>query len=452
MLTSQFTLAPLSLHTLPRQLHISIDNCDSGHSAMALLAVIDFLRDAQEKQGKAAANRLWRRVQAGYTLADSVRTTPKTYKELEQEKDEQIVSGPNRPLKEPLFWKEGVPLAKEDLRPTQLKTRHEKEQAMLRIFRNKATGAKGLHSSCMGRVGGRRIGEWLDPDVLADPEQARQFIEGLAHSPVWIKKGKDYESSRLIREFEWGGRMFGAFTNSEVTALKEWVASLLTDEEADLDHTLEAQKDLDNRLSQPYLDFIEGKQPSDPQASTPSATPSCRLSYFHKAIQPVDFSDYLRGVSTFSGWVQAAPHVYGTVIEHPHGIRGIFQRSSGDFLRKLVPAPVKPIPRFGPRDFIHDVILDARRPAFSSQAVIKALLPALFVSAGACLEWMPAASPVKLASPLGMMIVKLQRTLYGFAAKDAEEEDEGCAGTDDVRQAKDGIVSRRVLLSPRKMI
>lgn len=63
-------------HSLYFTLHLTIDNADSGHSAMARIAVEDYIKAAHRFGGPAYANEMWARVKLGYALADGVPTTP----------------------------------------------------------------------------------------------------------------------------------------------------------------------------------------------------------------------------------------------------------------------------------------------------------------------------------------------------------------------------------------
>lgn len=174
---------------------------------MARMAVSDFLSSAIDNGAtEAEVARLWKRVQSGYVLADSVRTTPRTFKELAEE----------GPTPDPECWTRGIPLSHEDIYgPFDTNTgassrdhREKLENELLSIFRAKSHAAKGLHCTAPGRIGGKRIGEWLDEEHL-EGDGGETFMRALADSPVWIRRGQDSDKSRLIRECEWGGRMFG---------------------------------------------------------------------------------------------------------------------------------------------------------------------------------------------------------------------------------------------------
>jgi hypothetical protein len=164
---------------------------------MARIAVARFLADAERTHGPAASAALWRRVQAGYILADTVRTTPQTFAEL--------AAGATA---EPDAWAAGVPLASDDFTHASAQDRSALEARLLAVFRGKAHAAQGLHCTAPARIGGRRIGEWLTPAGL-DGAQGEEFMRALAGSRAWVRPGRDGHKSRLIRECEWGGKMFG---------------------------------------------------------------------------------------------------------------------------------------------------------------------------------------------------------------------------------------------------
>lgn len=407
-------------------LHISIDNSHSGHSAMALLAVTDFIESAEKLHGSAAADRLWKRVQAGYVLADSVRTTPKTFRELEAEK----IS----PVPPPPFFAEGVPLARDKMAPLPAEGREVLESRLLQVFRAKAHAAKGLHSATPAKIGQKKVGEWLSPEGL-EGEEGDKFMRILAESSMWIRPGQEAHKSRLIKECEWGGKMFGAFTNSEVALLKEW-ASSLPEPVDDLSSAKEASSralptlaELNDTCASPYRRFIEGSNVALEGED-----------YYASAIRPVDFSSYLRNVSSFSAWCRVAPTVYRKVLQHPHGVRGCFQINTNDFVRSLLPAQSSHTSTdidFRRSDWKEQLVASKPQTKIDDPSQVARLLPSLFLSS-ALLEWMAAAGPAKLASPLGMAIVKVQRTLYGFASED-NDDDVGCAGTDDVINVQAGV-------------
>ena len=156
--------------------------------------------------------------------------------------------------------------------------------------------------------------------------------------------------------------------------------------------------------------------------------------YFDTAVQPLDLSDSLQHISSFSAWIQAAPAVYETLLRHPHGIRGLLKAHTNGFLTQLLPALGPTPPHFIAEILSRQIGSD---DGIQQMTFLKRLLPVLFLSS-ALLEWMPAASPAKLASPLGMATIRTQRVLHGFS--DAYEVEAVCAGTDDVTTVKAGIV------------
>ena len=168
---------------------------------MARMAVSDFLSSAASTHGKHEANKLWKRVQAGFHLADYVRTTPETFKELEKKTT----------LADPLFWNEDIPIFPEEdlavLEHVKLADNNY-EQQLLAVFRAKAHAAQGLHTTAPGKIGGKSIGEWLTTEGL-EGRRGKAFMEALGSNRAWIVPGENCHQSRLIKQCEWGGKMFG---------------------------------------------------------------------------------------------------------------------------------------------------------------------------------------------------------------------------------------------------
>jgi len=69
-------LKELKLNDYYFLLHISIDNADSGHTAMAMQAVIDYMVHVQNTDGEPAAQEAWKRVQTGFILSERLVTSP----------------------------------------------------------------------------------------------------------------------------------------------------------------------------------------------------------------------------------------------------------------------------------------------------------------------------------------------------------------------------------------
>lgn len=159
-------------------LHVSIDNGHSGHAAMGAAAVIAYMDSLPAEEREEA----WRRVQAGYILAEGLPTTPAPISQLDKEVTE--------------------------------------------IFRQKCETAKPMHSFCPGAIGGSQFGkkleDWLDPEQFE--RWGMLFTKVLADSR-WVVKGHP-EESKLIQELQWGGRMFGAYTTEETMVLSRWIEGL----------------------------------------------------------------------------------------------------------------------------------------------------------------------------------------------------------------------------------
>ncbi|KAI6755963.1 hypothetical protein HG530_011699 [Fusarium avenaceum] len=174
-------------------LHISIDNADSGHSAMALEAVKKYMRLIQEKNGPGKSTQdIWRRVQAGYLLS-------------------QTLGNDN---------------------PTVASTFHDftlspMEARVFDIIRLKATTSNKIHAACRARIGDMSLAEWLEPPPKAWGEKKwrRNFLNTLAKASPWVRPGESHRSL-LVRELGWKGRMFGAFTQSETEDLCAWINGL----------------------------------------------------------------------------------------------------------------------------------------------------------------------------------------------------------------------------------
>lgn len=186
-------LKELGLNSYYFALHISIDNCNTGHAAMAMLAVIEYIDYILTKDGKAAAESAWRRVQAGFVLAEGLPTTP--------------LSGVQARSSSPPF------------------PRNLKERSIITIFQAKVKVAQKLHCNSRVRIGRHTLTDWLNPSAFESLEWQRNFIDDLSNCRPWVIKG-DSGKSRLSRELNWEGKMFGSFTQNEVEAVNSWIDSL----------------------------------------------------------------------------------------------------------------------------------------------------------------------------------------------------------------------------------
>lgn len=175
------------------ELHISIDNADSGHAAMAMAAVADYIDLVEKEDGTEAAQIAWRRCQAGYILAEGLPTTPES-PSLKVESESPFPST-------------------------------ETETALLDIFAAKAFVAHKIHCNSRLKIGRRSLVDWLEPKAFADEQWRKEFIADLGNCKPWVIKG-DSEKSRLVRELSWEGKMFGSFTQTEVEVVKAWIDEL----------------------------------------------------------------------------------------------------------------------------------------------------------------------------------------------------------------------------------
>ncbi|KAJ4354548.1 uncharacterized protein N0V89_006285 [Didymosphaeria variabile] len=163
-------------------LHITIDNADSGHTAMALDAVLKFLEVGEP----CTRERNWRGVKAGYLLATMIRSSPS----IPNVADKQVLD----------------------------------------IFSRKREASNAAHQSCRAVIGGLRgmnVSAWMHSDGWE--RRKYRFLQILATSS-WVVPG-DPDKSRLFAELGWKGRMFGAFTVQERKAIAEWISSLETSKE-----------------------------------------------------------------------------------------------------------------------------------------------------------------------------------------------------------------------------
>lgn len=175
------------------ELHISIDNADSGHAAMAIAAVADYIELIERDDGADAAHTAWKRVQAGYILAEGLPTTPES---------PSLKAKPADPF------------------PST-----ETESALLSIFAAKAFVAHKIHCSSRLKIGRRSLVEWLEPKAFADKQWQKEFFQDLGNCKPWVIKGNS-EESRLIKELSWEGKMFGSFTQTEVDTVRAWINEL----------------------------------------------------------------------------------------------------------------------------------------------------------------------------------------------------------------------------------
>ncbi|KAK0701439.1 hypothetical protein B0T21DRAFT_268364, partial [Apiosordaria backusii] len=182
-------------------LHVSIDNAHSGHTAMALHAAQQYLEVVGSNFGADRKRQACRRLYAGFALSEyleqPIHNAPTTDKLMHVEERTSA-------------WKRDVGA----------------EERVADILYVKAARSSKIHCASRIRLGGRALSEWLDPSFLAaSKERATELVRHLAAADSWVRRGNSGES-RFVRELLWGGRMFGAFTSTEVAAVRAWIDSM----------------------------------------------------------------------------------------------------------------------------------------------------------------------------------------------------------------------------------
>ncbi|RFU25077.1 hypothetical protein B7463_g11256, partial [Scytalidium lignicola] len=189
-------LSEVGLNAYYFLLHVSIDNGHSGHTAMAMTSVVDYIWHVAETEGEVAAEMAWKRIQAGYIFSEW-----------------QFQKG-NQPTNIIARLNDGS---------------HDRlESKVLAIFGSKIQAAHRLHCGSPVKIGKRSLTDWLDPEAFLAEEWQREFIRCLSTSKPWVYPG-DSQRSKLAKEIRWGGRMYGAFTKSELETLELWINSLGND-------------------------------------------------------------------------------------------------------------------------------------------------------------------------------------------------------------------------------
>jgi hypothetical protein len=188
-------LQELKLNSYYFLLHISIDNADSGHTAMALQAALRYVEDIRESRGDPAAQHIWKRIQAGFILSERLLTPIDSH-------------SPARPA-------------------VAMFPCNKREAEVIDIFRAKAAVAHKIHCNSRVVIGRRSLINWLAPEAFVSKQWQMDFLNDLGNARMWVWKGESSKSA-LIREISWKGKMFGAFTQKEVEAIKRWIDSLGT--------------------------------------------------------------------------------------------------------------------------------------------------------------------------------------------------------------------------------
>lgn len=207
LLVTSYELRELKIDDYYFNIHITIDNPSTGHSAMARIAVEQYIEGVRARDGEQAAQIAWRRVQAGFILAEGLPTTPTKPKD---------VPYPSTNVSAP------VPVPE----PT---------SAFAALIVNKAASSNKIHCASRLRLGGKTVEQWLDTtESSMTYQRAVDFANVLGEKTGWVEPGRP-EQSRFVAELEWGGRMFGAFSRSEVDIVRGWIRSLPENKLTELD-------------------------------------------------------------------------------------------------------------------------------------------------------------------------------------------------------------------------
>jgi hypothetical protein len=170
-------------------LHVSIDNPHSGHSAIALEIVVEYLDHVGREPDSEGLQVAWNRVRAGYVLS-------------------KFLTEATNQLPSP--------------QPTEFSRR---EEAVIKIIASKAQAAQKIHCGSRTRIGDYHISRWLDKERIRQRTWQNQFLKALSNTGSLVLKGRSADS-RLVKEISWGGKMYGSFTNLEVRVIKQWIDSL----------------------------------------------------------------------------------------------------------------------------------------------------------------------------------------------------------------------------------
>lgn len=137
-------------------------------------------------------------------------------------------------------------------------------EAMLALVEAKARHAFGFHGRV--RLDGQALDGALDPARL----DARGILLRLARSP-WIVPGKPDESPLVTRSVQFGGPMFGVFTDAEVDVMRAWIRALI--EAPEPPAPVRASRGGDERAGSPRVDHDHDEASIDGngQGSTPRA-------------------------------------------------------------------------------------------------------------------------------------------------------------------------------------
>ena len=239
-------------------LHISIDNADSGHTAIAIEVVCEYMDYIRRGEGEEAAQKAWEKLQAGYLLSLGLPGT--------------VCPSRRRPM-------DGSNVL---LSPT--------EMEVMRIFKAKAQVVHGIHCSSRVRIGSRSVADWLDPVALESKKWQIGLLDALSCSKYWIHRG-DSSKSRFIRELQWNGKMFGSFTQDECDVLRRWIDNL-----PNISLALEGPDTMQNTDDDSDDDILSGYPVFQPSSSasfseTSTSSHSATTLFSFQSLPPLDIGN-----------------------------------------------------------------------------------------------------------------------------------------------------------------
>lgn len=188
LLISTYELDELGIDPYYFNVHITIDNADSGHARKAVEALYAYLPLFEQREA------FYQRVKNGYNLNQLGISSDQIIQSLDLEK------------------------------------------AVLDIFAKKAVVGQLSHGNYC-RIGGHSVNQWLEqPDKLTD------FVAALQQSN-WIKRHEDPQHSRFWQAIASDkGMMFGVFSRAEQQMIYDWIAG-------DWLHTAEAPRPIRYRAA-----------------------------------------------------------------------------------------------------------------------------------------------------------------------------------------------------------
>lgn len=432
LLISARELEELDLDAYYFWLHISIDNAATGHAAMARECINDLLREAQTAKGQDFADEMWARVKLGFALAEAIPTTP-----ILSEGGDDDDQTPYE-----LTW---TSITEEDVSPGSEMSKDPHASDIVRsqlidIFKSKAPTAHGLHHGVRARLAGESLSHWLDPMHAHD--RVPQLLDALSANPIWIKPGAAGES-KFVKEFEWGGKMFGAMTGNEVHVLRTWVDGLAGQGEEEKDGVrLLSDSDAEQAGRQVLMPWLSAQLPEGVQPRTALAEADWLRSPILPTVLRVggdqQQDDKLESWADFT--VRAVPELFKGLVERPDAVSKL-PVDLPTLLEVLDPPSVTDIIASTSTDFFASLSSSEPCPTLPTSAteLLDALAPIL-LTIPTPLERSLSLSPGRLASHLGMAAVKTLRVLHGFTEvsdpaqqveRGGDGREVGCMGTED---------------------